>query len=62
MLRPAQLPEAVIEANGEKLPAPLAKGQKSLRHSFWQSLGALGAMMAVLLGTVLGFLRMRDIH
>ena len=57
-----QLPEAVIEANGEKVPAPLAKGQKSLRHSFWQSLGVLAGMTAVLLGAVLGFLRMRDIH
>jgi hypothetical protein len=57
-----QLPEAVIEANGENVPAPLAKGQSSLRHSFWQSLGVLVGMTVVLLGTVLGFLKMRDIH
>ena len=62
MQRRFSLPEAVIEANGEKVPAPLAKGQKSLRHSFWQSLGVLAGMTAVLLGAVLGFLRMRDIH
>jgi hypothetical protein len=56
-----QLPEAVKGAEGEKQPAALGKG-KTLRHTFGQSIGALGAMLVILLGTVLGFLKMRDIH
>jgi ABC transport system ATP-binding/permease protein len=57
----AQLPEAVKGAEGEKQPAAPEKG-KTLRHSFGQSMGALGAMLVILLGGVLGFLKMRDIH
>jgi ABC-type multidrug transport system ATPase subunit/ABC-type multidrug transport system permease subunit len=57
----AQVPEAVTGPEGDKHPAPLAAGGKSLRYSFQQSLGALGGMLVVLLGAVLGFLRMRDI-
>jgi hypothetical protein len=56
----AQFPEAV--AGGEsRYPAPPEAGS-TLRHSFGQGLAALGAMLAALIGSVLVFLKMRDIH
>ena len=55
-----QVPEAVAGPEGEKHPAP-PKGT-SLRYSFSESMAALGGMLFILLGTVLAFLKMRDIH
>jgi hypothetical protein len=57
----AQVPEAVAGPSGEKHPAPPEKG-KTRRYTFGQSLGALGGMLVLLLGSVLTFLKMRDIH
>jgi len=56
----AQVPEAVAGLSGERHPAPPEKG-KTLRYTFGQSLGALGGMLLLLLGSVLSFLKMRDI-
>jgi hypothetical protein len=42
-------------------PAP-RQGAATLRHSLGQSVGALGAMLVALLGSVLLFLKRRDIH
>ncbi len=57
----AQVPEAVDGPEGDKHPAPPPRGQ-SLRYSFLQSIGALGGMLVVFLGSVLTFLKMRDLH
>jgi ABC-type multidrug transport system ATPase subunit/pSer/pThr/pTyr-binding forkhead associated (FHA) protein len=55
-----QVPEAIQTINGIRQPAPLTSGT-SLRYSFAQSLSVLGGMLALLLASVLGFLKMRDI-
>jgi hypothetical protein len=55
-----QVPQAVATVNGIRQPAPLIRG-KSLRYTYLQAIAVLGAMITLLLGTVLGFLRMRDI-
>jgi ABC-type multidrug transport system ATPase subunit len=55
-----QVPEATTETNGIRQPAQLTKGT-SLRYTYAESIAVLGAMLAVLLGSVLLFLRMRDI-
>jgi len=56
----AQFPEAVA---GDEVRRPVARqGGATLRHSFGQSVGALGAMLVALLGSVLLFLKHRDIH
>jgi hypothetical protein len=60
-LHTPQVPEAVTGAEGDKHPAPPEKGT-SLRYSFIQSLTALGGMLVLLLGSVLTFLKMRDLH
>jgi ABC-type multidrug transport system ATPase subunit/ABC-type multidrug transport system permease subunit len=58
----AVVPEAVTTgSDGNKHPAPPQNSQ-SLRYSFFESMAALGGMLVTLLGAVLGFLRMRDIH
>lgn len=56
----AQFPEAVA-GDEVRRPAP-RQGAATLRHSFGQSVGALGAMLVALLGSVLLFLKRRDIH
>jgi hypothetical protein len=55
-----QVPEAITTVDDISQPAPLTQG-KTLRYSFGESLAVLGGMLIVLLGCVLGFLRMRDI-
>jgi ABC-type multidrug transport system ATPase subunit/pSer/pThr/pTyr-binding forkhead associated (FHA) protein len=55
-----QVPQAVATVNGIRQPAPLTNG-KDLRYSYLQTIAVLGAMITLLLGTVLGFLKMRDI-
>jgi ABC-type cobalamin/Fe3+-siderophores transport system ATPase subunit len=55
-----QVPEAISTVDDIRQPAAASKGE-TLRYSFEESLGVLGAMLVLLLGTVLGFLRMRDI-
>jgi hypothetical protein len=55
-----QVPEATSETNGIRQPAQLTKGT-SLRYTYAKSIGVLAAMLAILLGSVLLFLRMRDI-
>ena len=57
----AQVPEAVTGPTGDKHPAPLPAGGKSLRYSFAETMAALSGMLVTLLGAVLGFLKMRDI-
>ena len=55
-----QVPEAITTIDEIRQPtAPTER--KTLRYSFIQSLGVLGAMLVILLGCVLGFLKMRDI-
>ncbi|HUK23709.1 MAG TPA: FHA domain-containing protein [Terriglobales bacterium] len=56
-----QVPEAVAGVEGEKQPAAPKKGE-NLRFSFGQALAALASMAVILLGAVLGFLKIRDIH
>jgi len=56
-----QFPEAVHSEADGGFPAPLT-GTGSLRHSSGQSMLALGSMLVILLGSVLAFLKMRDIH
>ena len=55
-----QVPEAITTVDEIRQPAAPTDG-KTLRYSFLESLGVLGAMLVVLLGCVLGFLKMRDI-
>jgi len=55
-----QVPEAITTVDDISQPAPPTTG-KTLRYSFGESLAVLGGMLIVLLGCVLGFLRMRDI-
>jgi ABC-type multidrug transport system ATPase subunit len=55
-----QVPEAITTVDDISQPAPTTEG-KTLRYSFGESLAVLGGMLIVLLGGVLGFLRMRDI-
>lgn len=55
-----QVPQAVSSENGMRQPAPPLSG-KDLRYTYGQTIAALAAMMFLLLGAVLGFLRMRDI-
>jgi ABC-type multidrug transport system permease subunit len=55
-----QVPEATTETNGIRQPAQLTKGD-SLRYTYGESIAVLGAMLVVLLSSVLVFLRMRDI-
>ena len=55
-----QVPQAVSTENGIRQPAQPSSG-KNLRYTYGETMAALAAMMFVLLGTVLGFLRMRDI-
>jgi len=54
-----QVPASAKENNGIWRPAP--PSGTSLRYSYRTALAALGIMMTVLLASVLGFLRMRDI-
>jgi len=56
-----QFPDAVAERGNIRHPAPPAGGG-TLRHSFAQSLAALGGMLALLLALAGAFLKMRDIH
>ena len=56
-----QIPEVVSGPADNPRPAQ-PSGGKSLRYSFWQSIAALGGMLAALLSAVLVFLKMRDIH
>ena len=55
-----QIPQAVETSDGQKQPAELKTG-KTLRHSYGESIGALGIMLAALLIAAITFLRMRDI-
>jgi ABC transport system ATP-binding/permease protein len=55
-----QVPESITTVDDIRQPAAPTAG-KSLRYSFMESLGVLGVMLVVLLGCVLGFLKMRDI-
>lgn len=57
----SQFPDAVSDAKGDKFPVD-PHANESIRHSFAQSVAALGTMLVTLLGAVLTFLRMRDIH
>ena len=57
----AQIPEAIDGPEGEKQPAPPKAGE-SRRFSFLETVEALGGMAALLIITVLGFLKMRDIN
>ncbi|MGH9139537.1 MAG: FHA domain-containing protein [Vicinamibacterales bacterium] len=57
----APFPEAVAAHDEAASPAP-RHGSLTLRHAWWQSVGALGAMLFALLGSVLIFLKRRDIH
>jgi hypothetical protein len=56
-----QFPRAVSEREGERHPGP-PTGDQSLRHSFAMSMAILGSMLGVLVGSVLTFLRMRDLN
>ncbi|HUO34641.1 MAG TPA: FHA domain-containing protein [Candidatus Acidoferrum sp.] len=55
------VPEAVVSSGDSKDPAPLKSGV-GLRYTLPQTLGALGAMLALLLAAVLASLKSRDIH
>jgi len=55
-----QMPEAVRKSDVDNNPAPLA-GERTLRYSYLQALGALGIMLTVLVLSALTFLKMRDI-
>ncbi|MBB5056610.1 ABC-type multidrug transport system ATPase subunit [Granulicella aggregans] len=55
-----QVPEATSESNDIRQPAQLTNGA-GLRYTYGESIGVLGGMLVVLLGSVLLFLRMRDI-
>ncbi|WP_260735524.1 ATP-binding cassette domain-containing protein [Tunturiibacter lichenicola] len=55
-----QVPEAITTVDDIRQPAAPTDG-KTLRYSFLETLGVLGVMLVVLLGCVLGFLKMRDI-
>jgi ABC-type multidrug transport system ATPase subunit len=57
----AQFPDAVSDVGGDRFPAA-SNGGHSLRHTFGESMAALGSMLAVLVSSVLVFLRLRDIH
>ncbi|WP_348269471.1 ATP-binding cassette domain-containing protein [Edaphobacter paludis] len=55
-----QVPSAVVSENGTARPTAPKKGS-SLRFSYRQAISVLLGMTVLLLATVLGFLRMRDI-
>ena len=55
-----QVPKNTRLEKGIRQPAPLG-GATTLRASYRATMTALGIMLTVLLGSVLGFLRMRDI-
>jgi hypothetical protein len=57
----AQFPDAVAGDGDDRFPAA-SSGGHSLRHTFGESMVALGSMLAVLVSSVLVFLRLRDIH
>src|SRR5271154_3335098 len=55
-----EIPKAVRTVDEQKEPTKLDHG-KSLRHSYGQAMAALCAMLVLLLGASLTFLKMRDI-
>ena len=56
----SQVPAAVVTEDGSARPAPATAG-KTARFSYGQAISVLVGMLALLLASVLSFLRMRDV-